>query len=573
MNALDKAFIKAYAKGVQGHTSAPACEPMEENLERSAAASQNRAAVEQSRLSPLVEVSAADGVWYRIEPVTAATEPATQHVASATQRSQRLMAERVQAAQSNLSAVEMLDSLLGLDEPCLRTQRPSGDQEQPRATYVRMDASESPANPGVSPSTRAVSTRAALLTQHELQAFVEGAEASVVTQRWDSGSVADVSPESLCQCWLAIERVAAPVVIEQSWAEILPPAAPTAAIKQQPNTAAPVIEDSSPMAASIPATHNAVTVHAASPAENTESAPSASKVNCEAPAPSQPTESPIAAAPAAPVQDAPPAPTVEVAKSPAKATEARSAPSLRTVVEAPTTIETPKLYTPPATAAEAEREDSPPLTAFQAAWEVDRLNWPEECDRLARGDTFGPLAKMLIETSRGGKSVIAVTGARRGEGRSTLALCLARRAAKEGANVAVLDADFERPHLGRRIGIDMENGWDDVLTDGQPLAEAAVSSLEDRVTVFPLGRRAAAFVSAHTVTALQQLAQAFDLVLVDMGPVGEDEAADATVECQSAAAALVVCDRRHATEADLGTTLDRLHAAGIETLGVVETFA
>jgi Mrp family chromosome partitioning ATPase len=211
--------------------------------------------------------------------------------------------------------------------------------------------------------------------------------------------------------------------------------------------------------------------------------------------------------------------------------------------------------------------------AFQAAWEVDRLHWPEECDKLARGDAFGAVAKMLVETSRRGKKVIAVTGTHRGEGRTTLALCLARRTAKEGVRVALLDADFERPHLGRRIGIDMENGWDDVLTDGQPLAEAAVSSLEDHVTVLPLGRRAAACISAHTVAALQQAAAAFDVVLVDMGPVSEDESSDASVEAPSAAAALVACDRRHVSDESLAKALDRLEAVGIEALGVIETFA
>jgi Mrp family chromosome partitioning ATPase len=209
---------------------------------------------------------------------------------------------------------------------------------------------------------------------------------------------------------------------------------------------------------------------------------------------------------------------------------------------------------------------------FQAAWEVDRLSWPEECDKLARGDAFGPLAKTLVETSRRGVKVIAVTGTRRDEGRTTLALCLARRAAKEGVRVALIDADFERPHLGRRIGIDMENGWDDVLTDGQSLSEAAVSSLEDHLTVLPLGRRAAAFVSAHTVAALQRASEVFDLVLVDMGPVREEETGEPAVEGPSAAAALVVCDHRHADEVELSKTLDRLHASGIETLGIVETF-
>jgi Mrp family chromosome partitioning ATPase len=275
-------------------------------------------------------------------------------------------------------------------------------------------------------------------------------------------------------------------------------------------------------------------------------------------------------------QPAPMASLIPQPAAPASATTSAPGRSAEPAASVKKQQEPPKVASKPAatpSAAPATIIKPQPPKSFQAAWEVDRLNWPEECDKLARGDAFGPLARTLAETSRRGRKVVAITGTRRGEGRTTLALCLARRAAKEGLRVVLLDADFERPHLGRRIGIDMENGWDDVLTDGQPLSEAAVSSLEDQLTVLPLGRRAAAFVSAHTVTALQRASEAFDLVLVDMGPAPGDESSEPAVEGPSAAAALLVHDRRDVTEEEVSQALDRLHAAGIETLGIVETFA
>jgi Mrp family chromosome partitioning ATPase len=265
-----------------------------------------------------------------------------------------------------------------------------------------------------------------------------------------------------------------------------------------------------------------------------------------------------------------PAPKVEApqAQPPAPPAPKPEPPKTEVVAELAPAPQAPKAET----AAKPEAPPPKPAPSFHAAWEVDRFHWPEECDRLARGDAFASLAKTVAETARRGKKVIAITGIGRGEGRTTLALCLARRVAKEGVSVAVLDADFERPHLGRRIGIDMENGWDDVLTDDQPLTEAAVASVEDNLTVLPLGRRAAAFVSAHTLSALQQTSAAFDVVLVDMGPVSEEDHSDHSGEA-SAAAALMVCDCRNTTAEQLRAATERLQAAGIEPLGVVETFA
>jgi Mrp family chromosome partitioning ATPase len=483
MNALDKAFIRAYAKGMHAPGAATVLEQDESGSQR-AAASQNRAALEVARLSPLVEVSAADGVWYRIEQPNSAPamSPHSPHFIPQP-RAGRIPADAVRAAvESNLSAAEMLDSFLGL-------YAMSGALSvEPNAPRVRIDA----AHVVEEPAPRAASA-VSLLTPAELQVFQEGAAASVIAEVWNIDRGHEAMPESLCQCWVASEMLISPVVIEQSW---IAPAQPAAESKISTCVGQEI---------------------AAPPAPTCEATPTAEVKTLAAPSAACPT--PLA--------------------------ETR-----------PPRVIKPK-----------------PPEVFQAAWEVDHLNWPEECDKLARGDAFGPLAKMLLETSRRGVKVIAVTGTQRGEGRTTLALCLARRVAKEGVKTALLDADFERPHLGRRIGIDMENGWDDVLTDDQPLSEAAVSSLEDNLTVLPLGRRAAAFVSAHTVTALQRASEVFDVVLVDMGPVREDEAGEPPVEGPSAAAALVVFDRRTARDEDLSQALNRLHGAGIEALGIVETFA
>src|SRR5688572_30459613 len=139
MNALDKAFIRAYAKGQPGAGASAVIEQDEpRRAEHVAAASQNRAALEVARLAPLVEVSASDGVWYRIEqaPSAFAGSGAGPHFSPHDYRASRIPAEAVRAAvESNLSAAEMLDSFLGLQPGAVAAPR-----SEQRGPAIRVDA-------------------------------------------------------------------------------------------------------------------------------------------------------------------------------------------------------------------------------------------------------------------------------------------------------------------------------------------------------------------------------------------------------------------------------------------------
>ncbi len=604
MNALDKAFIKAYARGVHGGAVAS---PPELNEQSAAAASQNRAAVEIGQLSPLVEVSAADGVWYRIEqPAVAERSVPAPHAAFSGTHGARVRNETTPASPS---AVDMLDSLLGLGG-----FEPTSDSEEPQTALFRIDAPRQSAERRTvrQPQPPAPAPREQRLEPHELEAFLQGAASSVTAQWWTDGNAHGSTPDSLCQCCLATGHLVTPLVIEQTWFET-----PTTQVgktseharlaerpEDKPTDAAPTPPTGIPSTNSDARSDVSTNTGSAAPSA-TEASPRQVSL------PVEPLSANQAGSPKAdesPRVDNPPASEV-VAKTPAvvkteafettedlpKVKDSRKIEAVSPKIEATYKVDasakaaksalasaTPKSATAstpkeppqkktPASPSQPQSPKAEPPT-FHAAWEVDRLNWPEECDRLSKDDAFGPLAQTLIDASRRGKKVIAITGLGRGEGRTTLTLCVARRIAQEGVCVAVLDADFERPHLGRRLGIDMENGWDDVLTDGQPLAEAAVSSLADQLTILPLGRRAAAFVSAHTVAALQQASQKFDLVLVDMGPVSDEDAHDASPEASSTAAAILVSDHRTVRDEQLSAALERLEAAGVETLGVVETF-
>ena len=163
------------------------------------------------------------------------------------------------------------------------------------------------------------------------------------------------------------------------------------------------------------------------------------------------------------------------------------------------------------------------LPAFAPAWEVDAFRWPELCLQLDE-QTSGKLTQSgeeLFVATGDGLKVLLVTSSVRHEGRTTLALSLARTAALAGSRVALVDADSGNPELARSLGLEAPCDWQAVLSQQQSLEEAAVASADDHVTLFPLTCPSDDFSGAadqmltHT---LNELSRYFDLVVVDLPP-------------------------------------------------------
>jgi Mrp family chromosome partitioning ATPase len=143
-------------------------------------------------------------------------------------------------------------------------------------------------------------------------------------------------------------------------------------------------------------------------------------------------------------------------------------------------------------------------------------------------------------------------------------------------NVAIVDADLARPELADCLGLEVECGWQAVAAGKAPLAEAAIRSVDDRLTVFPI--QAA---EKHSLTLsdpragklLREIASNFDLVLVDMGPItgGTGPLLPPTAPAPIDAA-VVVRDARSVTESSARIVGLKLHAAGIEAVGLAENF-
>jgi Mrp family chromosome partitioning ATPase len=220
-----------------------------------------------------------------------------------------------------------------------------------------------------------------------------------------------------------------------------------------------------------------------------------------------------------------------------------------------------------------------PKRPYVPLWEVDRFTWPALCDKLMHDPSgyFASASNKLLNVVRGGLKVLGITGSRRGEGRTTLALCLARAAAQAGIHVALVDADFSRPQLATMLGLETAYGWQEAATGKIPLSEAAVKSLADRLTVLPLEVTASSaplsLADPRVTATLRATAATFDLVIVDLGPLGSgSEPLFPTGENCPLDAAVVVRDTRFASVNESRVVGDRLYEAGIEAVGIAENF-
>ncbi len=269
-------------------------------------------------------------------------------------------------------------------------------------------------------------------------------------------------------------------------------------------------------------------------------------------------------------------PTQQAEKSGLERSNAELEP-LRAIVETelPKTANEPEVSTLPV----AEADTIVSSKTALPVWEVDCFQWPRTCDKLL-GDAEGYLATAgdkLFAAVQDGLKVLAITGTRRGEGRSTLALCLARAAASSGIDVALMDADFLRPQLASKLGLETAFGWQDAALGKIPLSEAAVKSLADGITVMPLESapvtRRLSLADPRVTATIRAAAATFDLLILDLGPSGPgQQVLFPPGESCPLDAAIVVRDLRFTAADEAEAVGEMLHAAGIEAVGVAENF-
>ncbi len=158
---------------------------------------------------------------------------------------------------------------------------------------------------------------------------------------------------------------------------------------------------------------------------------------------------------------------------------------------------------------------------------------PREDDRLVlhadpRSRLVEPFntAAALLEgrCAEAGAKLVAVTSARPGNGKSTVAANLAVSLARGLARVLLVDADLRRPSQHRLLGLAEATGLSSYLTGAADVLDQVLVSTEmENLTVLPAGpalQNPIPFLRSERLrVVLPELRERFDFVIVDLPPV------------------------------------------------------
>ena len=169
--------------------------------------------------------------------------------------------------------------------------------------------------------------------------------------------------------------------------------------------------------------------------------------------------------------------------------------------------------------------------------------------------------------------VVAITAARPAEGKSVLALSLARSAALSGEKVLLIDCDMRRPSLGLRLQADTSAGLSELLRGKAELEDVLHSDPSGGMHFLPAGRPTGdafgQFMGEKMARLLTEARAEYTLIVLDSPPV------QAITEARVLAAiadAAILCVRWRSTPRDVVTyALELLEDAHAHVAGVVLT--
>ena len=225
-------------------------------------------------------------------------------------------------------------------------------------------------------------------------------------------------------------------------------------------------------------------------------------------------------------------------------------------------------------AAEAAQASEAPvlgrLPLLRARWPMRQI--PKNRIESVVGESMDGIRTAL---QRGGDeqgaNIIMVTSAVGGEGKTVLANQLAISFAYGGQRTLLIDADTSRAQQHAIFGLDGTHGFCDGLREGGNTAAYVQRTPYDGLDLLPAGRRDAASQKAlanHSLeSCLSELRAAYDIVLIDTGPVLTS--AEPLMIGRSADEIILSAMRDVSQSTRVAEARERLSAVGLELSGVV----
>ena len=218
-----------------------------------------------------------------------------------------------------------------------------------------------------------------------------------------------------------------------------------------------------------------------------------------------------------------------------------------------------------------------PAGTIRPQWEVDEFRWPVVCDVLrdTSSHRLDDVVESMLTQAKLGNKIVAVTSFDRKEGRSTIAMSLARLAAQSRVDVALVDGDLDEPSIANYLGVSFDTSWNHI-DPKLPLGEAAIVSIKDRFVVFPAGHDTAfpeRTVRNNAGPLLATLSDSFDIIFVDIGPIFTAAHRWLMPEAGSQIRnALVVRDVRRTSVEQVDDACCRLVKSGVQNMAIIDNF-
>lgn len=167
---------------------------------------------------------------------------------------------------------------------------------------------------------------------------------------------------------------------------------------------------------------------------------------------------------------------------------------------------------------------------------------------------------------------LVVTAASSDDGATTLAYALARRASRAGRSVLLVELNLYRPSLDALVGLDRVD-WS---PDDTGSVDAAITRFgADGMAALPapaVETVAAAFREVDVLERfVERLSQAYDLIVIDAGPVGVRNARNIPPlsVCRAVGTVLFSVMSRQTSETDAAAAVELVRGEGARILGAV----
>ena len=197
---------------------------------------------------------------------------------------------------------------------------------------------------------------------------------------------------------------------------------------------------------------------------------------------------------------------------------------------------------------------------------------PEECP--FQNEAIRMVRTALLNRLGGSDcSIVHITSATVGSGKSTLVALLGRSLAQLGRKVLLIDADLRRPSLSQRFAIDPTPGLIDLLTDRMADAQGIrATTTIPNLSVLPAGKASGKgdldlLANGVFAARLAQWRKQYDIILLDSAPLLG--VADAAILSCHADGSILVVRERHCRRVGLVEALAALSAAGGKLMGTV----